>query len=164
VRIRAFRSLFSGGLPLNFRALQDPSSPLLKDDAAFKLYLAALVRTGQQNTVFSAARRRDSLLAEHHPETAAAAQPEGLEATTSEGSSQSQEVPKPSTSQSIAETVLAGASPGTASSAASNIPPPHPTSDASKLPGTAAATPGEPIQVSIVEREVHSVLSRDVFC
>ncbi|KAH6918588.1 ATP-dependent peptidase [Coprinopsis sp. MPI-PUGE-AT-0042] len=132
----------------------DPTSPLLKDDAAFKLYLAALIRTGQQNTVFSAARRRDSLLAEHHPQTAAASQPEGQEASTmGEAVAQPQDVPKPLTSQGIAESALAGASPATASSAASGVPPTESTSNASKLVGTATATPGEPIQVSIVERK-----------
>lgn len=131
----------------------DPASPLLKDDAAFKLYLAALIRTGQQNTVFSAARRRDSLLAEHHPQAAPVTpEPEGQEAATSEATAQPQ-VSKPLTSQGIAESVIAGTSHSSASSAASGLPPPQSPTNASKFLGAAAAVPGEPIQVSIVERK-----------
>ncbi|TFK29935.1 ATP-dependent peptidase [Coprinopsis marcescibilis] len=125
----------------------DPSSPLLESPDAFKLYLSALVNTGQQATVFSAVRRRDSLLAQHHPLAAVEAKPES-ETATEEGSKSSQEASEPWTSQEIAQQVLA--EPLVTSSTAT---PPPLASDASKLASATTAHPGEPIQVSIVERK-----------
>ncbi|OBZ75445.1 ATP-dependent zinc metalloprotease FTSH 5, mitochondrial [Grifola frondosa] len=53
----------------------DPSSPLLRSDAAFQLYLTALHENGLESSINSAVRRRDALLAgtsavlhlRHHP-------------------------------------------------------------------------------------------------
>ena len=41
---------------------KDPTSPLLRSDAAFQLYLTALVKSGLSSSINTAARRRDTLL------------------------------------------------------------------------------------------------------
>ncbi|EJD44097.1 ATP-dependent metallopeptidase Hfl [Auricularia subglabra TFB-10046 SS5] len=42
-----------------------PSNPTLRSDEAFRLYVLALVKTGQQDSVPSATRRRESILAKN---------------------------------------------------------------------------------------------------
>ncbi|KAG2020285.1 ATP-dependent peptidase [Coprinopsis cinerea AmutBmut pab1-1] len=130
----------------------DPSSPLLASPEAFELYLTALVKTGQQSTVFSAVRRRDSLLAAHHPATATETKQDAPDTTGeatigSSADSQPSSTPSVPTSQNIAESVLAGP---LVSPTPTTPPPPAP--DASRLAAASAAHPNEPIQVSIVER------------
>ncbi|TEB31311.1 ATP-dependent metallopeptidase Hfl [Coprinellus micaceus] len=138
----------------------DPTSPLLVSPEAFKLYLACLVNTDQRASVFSAVRRRDSLLAAHHPAAAEASStvasttpsessaPEGTEAATTQTGAATPEVSKPLTSQAIAESVLAGPLVAPTGPSAATPPPAF-----IKLDGLGDKHSGEPIQVSIVERK-----------
>ena len=138
---------------------QDPTSPLLVSPEAFKLYLACLVNTDQRASVFSAVRRRDSLLAAHHPAAAEASSavasttpsespaPEGTETATTQTGATTSEVSKPLTSQAIAESVLAGPLVAPTAPSAATPPPAF-----VKLDGLGDKLSGDPIQVSIVER------------
>ncbi|KAF6765201.1 ATP-dependent peptidase [Ephemerocybe angulata] len=129
----------------------DPASPLLLSPEAFKLYFTCLINTDQRASVFSAVRRRDSLIAAHHP--VAPATPSETPASATEGTETAPAeapaaVSKPLTSQAIAESVLAGplVAPATP-------PPVGAAPEAIGLAGTVERSSGDPIQVTIVERK-----------
>lgn len=140
--------------------LQDPSSPLLHSEEAFRVYISCLVHTGQHSSVSAAVRRRESLLAANPlPESPAPRTPESAESTSllEEESTISAEKAATaataaktlSSSQEIAQNVMSG----------TNDPiQQRPTKDATLLTtplslgsGSAAAS-GTPIEVTIVER------------
>ncbi|KAK0483622.1 ATP-dependent peptidase [Armillaria novae-zelandiae] len=139
----------------------DSTSPLLRSEEAFQIYLTCLINTGQQNSVYSAARRRDSLLASS-PAVVGQQAPTPQEQTdasvaTETGVSEPHptSVPEPVTtpppitprsSQDIAKAVLSThtTSSASASSLFSNVDP-------AKL-ASAFESIG-PVQVSIVERK-----------
>ncbi|GJE95145.1 ATP-dependent peptidase [Phanerochaete sordida] len=146
----------------------DPSNPLLKSDAAFRLYLTALMKNGMESSINAAVRHRDSLLAiQSAPsteaetvETAAAASdasatPAAAESTatsadasaTATSSTASSTVA--SSSQAIAESVLARAATGTAPSSTGPL-----SADMSKLATALTAGqggPNNPIVVTLAE-------------
>jgi ATP-dependent metalloprotease len=142
--------------------LQDPSSPLLRSDEAFHLYLTSLLKTGLESSVNFAVRRRDSLLAsaaatssESVSQTAGEATPSASELGSSPSSSGVSESNLTS-SQKIAQAVLSGKlaeSTGTTSSL--NFPGGGVSSvDIAKLIAalnSGAGVSGNPLQVAISE-------------
>ncbi|KAJ8489671.1 hypothetical protein ONZ45_g13474 [Pleurotus djamor] len=133
----------------------DPSSPLLKSDEAFQLYLSALLKMGSQASIPAAVRRRDSLLAATVPPSAET--PDSLTEQPSTSSSTNPSTVEaqpllsktPTQSQAIADAVLSEK--GQASGA--GVPP---GSDMAKLAAAIQAGGGNmtaPVQVSIVERK-----------
>lgn len=155
-------------------------NPLLRSDTTFKLYLSALMRNGLESSINAAVRRRDSLLASmsaaasaasHATESSAtpsdsatAASPEtsatGSGATspvnTSSPSAVSSASSIPTSSQDIAQSVLASA--GTAASQA----PAGPLSpDMSKLATALSGGAGvanNPLVVTLAERASGSMI------
>ena len=134
-------------------AFQDPKSPLLRSDEAFRAYVTSLTRTDKSNSVQAAVRRRDSLLAASTPTDAVSDTPESAVdvAPSSEAAAQPVTPPPapanapavaPRSSQEIAMSVLAARSdsPFNANTAGT---------DSSKTP----FDPTSPVQVTIVERE-----------
>lgn len=139
----------------------DSNSPLLRSEEAFQIYLTCLINTGQQNSVYSAARRRDSLLASS-PAVVGHQAPTPQEQTDASAATETgvselypTSVPEPVTtpppitprsSQDIAKAVLSThtTSSASASSLFSNVDP-------AKL-ASAFESIG-PVQVSIVERK-----------
>jgi ATP-dependent metalloprotease len=130
---------------------QDPSSPLLQSDKAFKIYISSLQNIGQTASIPTAVERRDSLLASQVA-TVAAKKSEPLEVPASSETVASTplvdhtpETSMPHTSsQAIAKEVLSKTN-----SSSAFLPPP--TFDALKSPMAADASQTTPIQVSIVE-------------
>lgn len=144
---------------------QDSGSPLLRSDTAFQLYLSALVKAGHEQSVSSAVRRRDTLLASSS--TASLAQSEGLNSTpamestlasttptsTETASHASQPIAQNSSSQKVAEAVLSG-QPVLAAGTGSHDSTVSP--DLSKLAaamGGGAGVPNNPIYVTLSERK-----------
>jgi len=130
---------------------QDPSSPLIQSDKAFKIYLSCLQNIGQATSIPTAVERRDKLLASQTATVATKSEPLGVPASpetpasTSPVDHTSPETSMPHTSsQAIAKQVLSKAD-------SSSIFPPPPTLDALKSPIAAEASQVSPIQVSIVE-------------
>ena len=131
---------------------QDPSSPLLRSDRAFQLYLTSLLKTGLESSINSAVRRRESLLA-----SSAAGQPPSSE--THDGNV-SEDVPS-SKSQQIAQAVLASSNVMNASEShhTSNPSAGIPGMDINKLAAalrSGAGVSGNPLHVSISERKLPS--------
>lgn len=128
---------------------QDATNSLLKSDPAFQLYLTALMKNGLESSVNSAVRRRDSLLALSTPASqipsTSSESTSTAEATASGLSTTSTQQPSTS-SQRIAQALLSGN-------------PPNPSSlntDIAKLAAalnTGVGIPGNPIAVTITERE-----------
>ncbi|KAF8654142.1 hypothetical protein AX16_003672 [Volvariella volvacea WC 439] len=146
----------------------DPSSPLLRSDEAFQVYLNCLLNTGQKNSISPAVRRRDSLLATHTSAPLPTAPREEIP-STQETSSTVQDVSPPSTqtsptptpatqppptappltqSEAVAQAVLSGQAQAPPSLGGSNP-------ELAKLMSGAEAngTHSNPIQVSIIERK-----------
>ncbi|KDQ33288.1 hypothetical protein PLEOSDRAFT_48395 [Pleurotus ostreatus PC15] len=116
----------------------DSSSPLLKSDEAFQLYLTALLRLGNPSSIPAAVRRRDSLLVGTGA-TTIPSQTEGSQGASGRPVSKSQE---------IADSVLSAQALG---STGTPVPP---GSDMAKLAAAIQAAGGSaaaPVQVSIVE-------------
>ncbi|KAJ8584286.1 ATP-dependent metallopeptidase Hfl [Rhizopogon salebrosus TDB-379] len=92
----------------------NPSSPLLRSDTAFQLYLTSLLKTGHEAAVNLAVRRRDSLLAPAADGTNSASDasqtdsPATSSHSPSDAPSTTSPPPPPSRSQEIASDVLAG--------------------------------------------------------
>lgn len=90
------------------------TSPLLRSDVAFQLYLTSLLKTGQEASVNLAVRRRDSLLAASADGTTTASEasqtdsPAPSSHSSTDAPSTSSPTPPPSRSQEIASDVLAG--------------------------------------------------------
>jgi ATP-dependent metalloprotease len=142
---------------------QDPSSPLLQSQEAFKTYLECLVQTDQQ-LVSAAVKRRDALLAAQSPlgapsttQTDAAdanspptPPPPAAEQQTESVITGQTEAAKPtiSPSEQVAQSVLAAHAAGVASSNAAGASPMARFKSAALAPDSADG----PIQVSIVER------------
>ncbi|KAK0197114.1 ATP-dependent peptidase [Armillaria mellea] len=139
----------------------DSTSPLLRSEEAFQIYLTCLINTGQQNSVYSAARRRDSLLASsptvvsyqtptpQEQTDASVATETGVSEPHPTSAAEPVTTPPPVTprsSQDIAKAVLSThtTSSASASSLFSNVDP-------AKL-ASAFESIG-PVQVSIVERK-----------
>ncbi|CCM02099.1 uncharacterized protein FIBRA_04176 [Fibroporia radiculosa] len=129
----------------------DSSNPLLRSDIAFQLYLTALVKSGLTASVDAAVRRRDTLLAAASASGPAASSSPSAEASTiSADSAVSAPVSnstEPSSSNRLAQAVLAGQAPTTASAVSSNT-------DMAKLSAalsTGVGVPGNPIVVSLSE-------------
>lgn len=130
---------------------QDPLSPLLQSDKAFKIYISSLQNIGQTASIPTAVERRDSLLASQAATVAAKkseplevpASPETLTSTSLVDHTPETSMPHTS-SQAIAKEVLSKTN-----SSPSFLPPP--TLDALKSPIAADASQTSPIQVSIVE-------------
>jgi ATP-dependent metalloprotease len=131
---------------------QDPSSPLLRSDRAFQLYLTSLLKNGLESSINSAVRRRESLLA-----SSAAGQPPSSETNDR---MVVEDVPS-SKSQQIAQAVLAS---GLITNASDSHSPSSPSAgipgmDINKLAAalrSGAGVSGNPLHVSISEREVPS--------
>ncbi|KAF9500872.1 ATP-dependent metallopeptidase Hfl [Pleurotus eryngii] len=139
----------------------DSSSPLLKSDEAFQIYLTALLRLGNPSKIPAAVRRRDSLLIGRGAATIPS-QTEGSEAVA-EGGVAAALAKEPSgsllegasgrpvsKSQEIADSVLSAQALG---STGTPVPP---GSDMAKLAAAIQAAGGSaaaPVQVSIVERK-----------
>ncbi|KAK0240143.1 ATP-dependent peptidase [Armillaria nabsnona] len=139
----------------------DSTSPLLRSEEAFQIYLTCLINTGQQNSVYSAARRRDSLLASssavvgHQALTPQEQADAGVAPEIGVSEPHANSSPEPATtpspiaprsSQDIAKAVLSTHATSSASSSSlfSNVDP-------AKL-ASAFESIG-PVQVSIVERK-----------
>ncbi|KAG7452520.1 ATP-dependent peptidase [Guyanagaster necrorhizus] len=136
----------------------DPTSPLLRSEEAFQIYLTCLINTGQQNSVYSAARRRDSLLASlpavvNHQAPTPQEQPNATiapETGVSESHATSSPEPNPplpitpKSSQDIAKAVLSTHATSSSSPLLSNVDP-------AKLASAFEAI--GPVQVTIVERK-----------
>lgn len=142
---------------------------MLRSDAAFKLYLTALMKNGMEASINAAVRRRDSLLAspatstsEHSMETStteisssdpATASPESI---VTKPSANPSSTASPTASQNIAQSVLSAS--GTAQ--AQHTGPL--SSDMSKLAaalGGSAGNASNPIVVTLAERWSYFPLS-----
>ncbi|KAL0946900.1 hypothetical protein HGRIS_013063 [Hohenbuehelia grisea] len=136
----------------------DPSSPLLKSDAAFQVYLTCLIKTGSEASVQAGVRRRESLLGPvsvaSQADSATASKTEDAASTsaassTSTGGLLEGDKSTPlSKSQEIAQAVLAGQhAPLGAAQGSTGV------SDMSKLAVAMQGAPNAPVQVTIVERK-----------
>ncbi|KAJ7582718.1 ATP-dependent peptidase [Mycena floridula] len=124
----------------------DPSSPLLRSAPAFQTYLTCLINTNQQNSIDAAVRRRDSLLASQGVSVKSeAVTPESqpISPATSETSASETPAPTLTSSQQIAQSVLAGTTRTTS----------EPGAPASPFAAVASGTTGNPVQVTIVEHK-----------
>ncbi|KAK2466919.1 hypothetical protein APHAL10511_001177 [Amanita phalloides] len=152
-QLTLFRALIDTRLPSSYELVvtrwermceYDPSSPLLHSADAFQLYLGCLVNLGQNAAVNAAVQKRDTLLTAH-PLQGDPTQEVADSAPPTE-SSASKEAPKQTSSQLLAQTVLArgGAPPSTGSIS---------QADMGKLLAALSGENGNPIQVSIIERK-----------
>lgn len=145
--------------------LQDSSNSLLRSDAAFNLYVQALVANGLEHSVNAAVRRRDSLLAAAAASAVSSVQETPAsqlntdtlsQATTQAGSTTTAPSSTiPTSSQQIASAVLSGQAP---QSTTSNL-------DMAKLAlalNNGIGVPGNPIAVTIAEREYSILLENSV--
>lgn len=144
--------------------LQDSSNSLLRSDAAFNLYVQALVANGLEHSVNAAVRRRDSLLAAAAASAVSSVQEtpasqlntDTLSQTTQAGSTTTTPSSTiPTSSQQIASAVLSGQAP---QSTSSNL-------DMAKLAlalNNGIGVPGNPIAVTIAEREYSILLENSV--
>ncbi|PPQ93308.1 hypothetical protein CVT25_014437 [Psilocybe cyanescens] len=134
----------------------DASSPLLKSDEAFKIYLISLQNLDKNATISDAVARRDGLLAAHVGTTVAAKASETSDTATVQSSTPSHDtsspIKLPSSSETIAQQVLSKAELSSQVSTSS-----HPATNANanpfKLPSVLESSQPNPIQVSIVERK-----------
>ncbi|KAI9064398.1 ATP-dependent metallopeptidase Hfl [Trametes sanguinea] len=142
----------------------NPSHPLIKSDAAFKLYLVALRELGLESSINAAVRRRDALLASTSasaaaipdtasqvqqststsPDAAATASATQSSSTATSETASSESPGAPSPSQKAAQDVLAG-----------NVSVGHSVNtdfDALRSAlGRGAGVPGNPIVVTLAE-------------
>ena len=140
--------------------LKDPTNPLIRSDIAFQLYLNALLKNGLASSVDAAVRRRDSILAATASASASsqsdAVSPDATSqattftatATATESSVQISQV-APTSSQKLAQAVLAGQGAASSLSASQNT-------DMAKLQaalGGGLGGPASPIVVTLAERE-----------
>lgn len=143
-------------------ALQGPSSPLLRSDAAFQLYLTSLVNTGLQSSINSAVRRRESLLASTVVESTPASDvshvqsesgnPGSTPTITDTAPTSDPSAPPLSRSQEIAQAVLSGKAPTPsylAASAQGNGNPSADMAQLAKLLSSGAGSQGSPIHVTL---------------
>lgn len=150
--------------------IQNPEHPLIRSETAFKLYLTALRDLGLETSITSAARRRDTLLAALSPastaaplsgvSTSAPVAPASADATpaeadysfASESATSSSSPAAVSSSQQAAQEVLAGKE-TVARSTRTDL-------DAlGAALGRGAGVPGNPIVVTLNEREFIPILS-----
>lgn len=142
-------------------ALQDASSPLLRSDAAFQLYLTSLVNNGLQSSINSAVRRRESLLASTAVETALSSDLSHVQSEsgildssptiTDAASTTDLSTPSLSRSQQIAQAVLSGKTP-TPSYLAASAQGNSPSADMAQLAkhlASGAGSQGSPIHVTL---------------
>ncbi len=147
------------------QALQDPSSPLLKSDVAFQLYLSALMKNGYEASINSAVRRRDSILASlavTATETSEVKDTADAASTnTSPSSVPASETPSPATS-SQTEPQTSNASPISSSQKIAQAVLSGETAQLSLTPDMARLSaalsagsggPGNPIVVTLSERK-----------
>jgi ATP-dependent metalloprotease len=128
---------------------------LICSDAAFQVYLAALINTGQKASIGPAVRQRDSILAVSSDSIASS--PNTSFGTSSQDSSAAEPasgeakppLPPRSSSQDIAQLVLSGQAEHAASQSATSSP--NLTKFSTALEANDSASP---IQVSIVERKL----------
>jgi ATP-dependent metalloprotease len=143
------------------RPSKDPASPLLRSDAAFQLYLTALIKSGYQSSVNAAARRRDTLLSTtqpsppsaDHSSAATLADPSKLsDSTPTSTSEKTPHAYPPTSSQHIAQAVMAAAG-------SNSLPFTHSQSpDMSRLQAAfkgvgGMGVQGNPLVVTVSERE-----------
>jgi ATP-dependent metalloprotease len=136
--------------------MQDPSSPLLKSDMAFQLYLTSLLKLGWESSIDPAVRRRDSLLAAAAASLSETTSPEPPEATTTSSQADTTTM-TPTSSRKIAQAVLTGVQtmPTPEPTFSPNVTAGTHTIDMNKLAaalGSGAGVSGNPLQVTISER------------
>uniref|UniRef100_A0A8H7Y5K6 AAA+ ATPase domain-containing protein n=1 Tax=Psilocybe cubensis TaxID=181762 RepID=A0A8H7Y5K6_PSICU len=132
----------------------DASSPLLKSDEAFRIYVTSLQNLDQASAISDAVTKRDGLLAAQTGATATVNMSVPSDATNGQMSTQSNgtssPVQTPTSSEIIAQQVLSRpetsnhASPASQSTSSTNP---------FKLPLASENSQAHPIQVSIVERK-----------
>lgn len=144
--------------------LKDPQSPLLKSDEAFQAYVTCLVRSDNEKSIQSAARRRDTLLTTAPAAASPAMEGSASNSTASTNLSQADSssesapaatatpasAPAAKSSQDIAMSVLAAKA--AKSNSTSGIDP-------AKMAATLESM--SPVQVSIVERTCIQIWRND---